>query len=160
MKLFFSILLSLFISFSYAQEGQKNYILYIYGQVPKFDADVKEVLKAYKLSFKDTDEPGLHENFYTYYVLDSVYGNNWLDKINSKLSDNEIWKKFRKDSEKADIYIDNWNYTKIKFYSIGLIKQTETKFCAYDLRCAKKYRHYSRSGKVTKEKFVKDKTKN
>jgi hypothetical protein len=155
-KLFFSIILTCLLGFSY---GQKTYTLYIYGSVPDFDPEVKAALTDYKLSFKDTDEPGLHENFYTYAILDSVYGSNWLDKLNKKLKDNEVWNKFIKNSEKADIYIDNWNYTKIKFYSVGLIKETETQFCAYDLRCAKKFRHYSRKGKVTKEKFVKGKSR-
>ncbi len=156
MKLFYTIVFTFLLSLSY---GQKNYILYVYGTVPDFDTEVKSVLADYKLSFKDTDEPGLHENFYTYYVLDSVYGKNWLKTINGKLKDNEAWTKFIKASNKADIFIDNWNYTKIEFYSVGLIKSTETQFCAYDLRCAKKYRSYSRSGKVTHEKFKKGKSK-
>jgi hypothetical protein len=152
MKLIASIFLFFCFSLGFSQT---KHIVYIYDSVPHFDSEILSVLKQYQLSFQSEDEIRLHANFSNYHTLDSIYGKSWLTKINSKLKNNKMWTDFIASQKQTTVVIDQWNFTKVKFFSVGLIKETETKFCAYNLNCAIKLRKYSKNGKVTKEQIKK-----
>ncbi|MGZ3882834.1 MAG: hypothetical protein ACXVPD_01295 [Bacteroidia bacterium] len=150
MKLFFASLFCLFISVGYSQ---LNNVIYVTDTVPAMDADVQSALNVYKLRFESGNETDLLRNFDTYRLMDSLYGKSWIKKLKTGMGEHKVWADFVSKPKIQTVYVDNWNWTKYEYYSVGLLKSVETKTCGYNLRCGLKTKEYSRTGKVTANKL-------
>jgi hypothetical protein len=133
--------------------AQAEHVIFVIDSVPPLSADVQKALTVYKLRFENGNETDLQANYYTYAKMDSIYGKSWIKKLASSLKENKTWYTYLSNTAPRTIYTDNWNWTKYDFYSIGLIKETQTRSCGYNLRCGIHTKQYSRKGLVTGTKM-------